>query len=99
MRFRLSGTSGERDVQIEWSDGELHGPSEVVERVRARAEGLEGAPVGPPEGGTQPYSTSEHLANPHSARVLIERELDGGRSELEVLEGEFPPAPRFRDRL
>lgn len=98
VEFVIRGTfSGER-VEITWSDGRLRGPHEVVDAVRHLASEREGEAISP-AGTTQPYSVHNHLMDPHSARVLVERALDDDPvPELEVTSGRFPPPPPYRDR-
>ena len=98
VEFVIQGRfSGER-VEITWSDGGLKGPQEVVDAVHLLASEYEGEAIAP-AGTTQPYSVRNHLMDPHSARVLIERVLDDDPvPELDVTSGQFPPPPPYRDR-
>jgi hypothetical protein len=64
------------------------------------AERLDGTPISARDADDQVYSTTDHLLNPHSAREIMRRSFDPtSRTELKVLEGGFPPAPRYRSRL
>ena len=96
----MRGEHNTFQVSITWEEGELEGPEDLVEAVTASARRLEGQPVKARDADDQIYSTDNHLLNPHSARELIRGELDrGGPFEIEVLEGTFPPAPRYRTRV
>jgi hypothetical protein len=100
MKFSVSGTHNTFEVTVYWRDGRLDGPEELVRAIQTEAERLEGTPISARDADDQVYSKTDHLLNPHSAREIIRRSFDPtSRTELEVLEGEFPPAPRFRSRL
>jgi hypothetical protein len=87
-------------VSVTWDDGRLEGPDDLVAAVAREAERMDGEPIVARDTDHQVFSTSDHLRNPHSARELIRSQLDPASPfDLEVLEGEFPPAPRYRTRL
>jgi hypothetical protein len=100
MKFRIKGEHSTFTASIVWEDGRLEGPEDLVAAVEREAQRLEGEPMVARDADHQVYSTTNHLLNPHSARELIRSQLDPSSPfELEVLEGEFPPAPRYRTRL
>jgi hypothetical protein len=100
MKFRVKGEHNTFRVSVIWHEGKLEGPPDFVAAIEAEAERLEGQPVTARETDQQIYSSGDHLQNPHSAREIIRSRLDPNSPfELEVLEGEFPPAPRYRTRL
>jgi hypothetical protein len=100
MKFKVTGEHNTYRVSIAWDEGKLDGPDDLIKAVEAAAERREGQPIYAREADKQIYSTTDHLLNPHSARELIRDELDPNSPfELEVIEGQFPPAPRFRVRV
>lgn len=100
MKFKITGEHNTYRVSITWDEGKLDGPRDLIAAVEAAAERLEAKPIYAREADRQVYSTTDHLLNPHSARELIRGELDPNRPvDLEVLDGAFPPAPRFRVRV
>jgi hypothetical protein len=100
MRFKVTCEHNTFRVSITWDEGRLEGPDDLIAAVQAAAERLEGRPIHARETDNQVYSMTDHLLNPHSARELIRGELDPTSPfELEVLDGHFPPAPRFRVRV
>jgi hypothetical protein len=100
MKFSISGTHNTFEATVVWRDGRLEGPQELVAAIEAEAERLEGTPISARDADDQVYSTTDHLLNPHSAREIIRTSFDPtSRTDLQVLEGEFPPAPRYRSRL
>jgi hypothetical protein len=100
MKFSLTGTHNTFDATVVWHDGKLEGPDDLVHAIEREAHRLEGEPVHANDADDVVYSTADHLLNPHSAREIIRSQFDPTSSpRLEVLEGAFPPAPRFRTRL
>jgi hypothetical protein len=100
MKFSVSGTHNTFEATIVWRDGRLEGPEDLVRAIEAEARRLQGTPISARDADDQVYSRTDHLLNPHSAREIIRMSFDPtSRTELEILEGEFPPAPRFRSRL
>lgn len=100
MKFKVTGEYNTFRVSITWDEGKLEGPEDLTSAVEAAAARLHGRPIYAREADRQIYSTTDHLLNPHSTRELIREELDPDSPfELEVLDGHFPPAPRFRVRV
>ena len=100
MKFRISGTHNTFEATVVWSDGRLEGPEDLLSAIETEAQRLEGTPISARDADDQVYSRTDHLLNPHSAREIMRRAFDPtSRTELEVLDGEFPPAPRYRSRL
>lgn len=100
MKFKVTGEHNTFRVSITWDEGKLEGPNDLIAAVQAAASRLEGQPIYAREADRQIYSTTDHLLNPHSTRELIREQLDPNSPfELEVLDGDFPPAPRFRVRV
>jgi hypothetical protein len=100
MKFSIAGTHNTFEARVVWHNGRLEGPDDLVAAIEAEARRLEGTPIPAPDADDQVYSTTDHLLNPHSAREIIETRFDPtSRIDLEVIEGEFPPAPRYRSRL
>lgn len=100
MKFSVSGTHNTFAATVVWCDGRLEGPGDLVSVIEAEARRLEGTPISARDADDQIYSKTDHLLNPHSAREIMRTAFDPtSRTELEVLEGEFPPAPRYRSRL
>ena len=100
MKFSISGTHNTFEATVVWCDGRLQGPKDLVAAIEVQARRLEGTPISARDADDQIYSRTDHLLNPHSAREIIRSAFDPtSRIELEVLEGEFPPAPRYRSRL
>jgi hypothetical protein len=100
VKFLVKGQHNTFSVTVTWDEGRLEGSDALVEAVTKEAGRLEGQPIKARDADDQVYSTEDHLLNPHSARELIRAVLDPNSPfELEVLEGEFPPAPRYRTRL
>jgi hypothetical protein len=99
MKFRVRGEHNTFRATITWDDGRLDGSDELVAAVEKEAQRLEGQPIASRNADQQTYSSTDHLSNPHSARELIRSQLDPSSPfELEVLDGEFPPAPRYSTR-
>lgn len=85
--FTVTGKLGAHDVSVTWDDGHLTGDPSAVRIVEMLASRYEGLPVGRfPE----PTTTQRHLANPFSARTLIEAALT---SRVDV-SGDVPTLPR-----
>jgi hypothetical protein len=100
VKFSLSGSHNTFDATIVWKDGRLSGPDDLVAAVESEARRLEGTPIHAPDADDVVYSTGDHLQNPHAAREIIRRQFDPtSNPKLEILEGTFPPAPRYRTRL
>jgi hypothetical protein len=100
VKFRVKGEHNTFRVTVTWEDGRLEGSDDLVAAVERRAQQLEGKPMIARDADHQTYSSNDHLQNPHSARELIRSQLDPSSPfELEVVDGEFPPAPRYRTRL
>jgi hypothetical protein len=100
VKFRVNGEHNTFRASITWDEGRLHGPEDLVAAVEREAKRLEGKPIVARDTDHQIFSTTDHLMNPHSARELIRSQLDPSSPfDLEVVEGEFPPAPRYRTRL
>jgi len=100
MKFKVRGEYNTFGATVSWDDGRLDGPDDLVAAITREAERLEGQPIKARDADDQVYSTTDHLSNPHSTRELIRSVLDPTSSfELEVVEGEFPPAPRYRTRI
>jgi hypothetical protein len=100
MKFQVKGEHNTFRATITWEDGRLEGPEDLVAAVEREARRLDGKPIVARDADHQTFSTTDHLQNPHSARELIRSQLDPSSPfELEVLDGEFPPAPRYRTRL
>jgi hypothetical protein len=100
MKFSLAGTHNTFEATVVWNEGRLEGPEDLLAAVKREAERLEGTPIHAPDADEVVYSTTDHLLNPHSAREIIRRQFDPtSHPVLEVLDGEFPPAPRYRTRL
>jgi hypothetical protein len=100
MRFRITGDFNTFRTSITWEDGRLEGPEEIVQAVVDEATRREGEALIAPDADDQPYSTTRHLRDPHSARELIRGQLDPNSDfELEVLDGDFPPRPGYRSRI
>jgi hypothetical protein len=100
MKFQVKGEYNTFSVTVSWDDGRLDGPDDLVAALTREAERLEGQPIKARDADDQIYSTHDHLLNPHSTRELIRSLLDSTRPfELEIVEGDFPPAPRYRTRI
>lgn len=100
MKFRMSGTHNTFEASVVWHEGHLEGPGDLVAAIEAEGQRLEGRPIFARDADDQVYSTTDHILNPHSAREIMRRSFDPTSTpKLEVLEGEFPPAPRYRSRL
>jgi hypothetical protein len=100
MKFQVKGEYNTFSVTVSWDDGRLDGPDDLVAALTREAERLEGQPIKARDADDQIYSTHDHLLNPHSTRELIRSLLDPNRPfELEIVEGDFPPAPRYRTRI
>jgi hypothetical protein len=100
MRFQVKGEYKTFSVRVSWDDGRLDGPDDLVAAITREAERLEGQPVKARDADDQIYSIHDHLFNPHSTRELIRSLLDPTSPfELEIIEGDFPPAPRYRTRI
>jgi hypothetical protein len=100
MKFRVKGEHNTFRASVVWDEGRLDGPDDLLAAIEREAARLEGQPMVAQGTDRQVYSTTDHLLNPHSAREIIRSCLDPNAAiELEVLEGEFPPAPRYRTRL
>jgi hypothetical protein len=100
MKFQVKGEYNTFRVTVSWDDGRLDGPDDLVAAITKEAERLEGQPIKARDADDQIYSTHDHLLNPHSTRELIRSLLDPTRPfELEIVEGDFPPAPRYRTRI
>lgn len=100
MKFRVRGEHNTFRVSIVWNEGRLEGPEDLVAAVEKEAQLLDGKPIVARDTDHQVFSSTDHLLNPHSARELIRSQLDPTSPfDLEVLEGQFPPAPRYRTRL
>ena len=99
MKFRVKGEHNTFKAVVVWDEGRLEGPEDLVAAVEREAARLEGRPIAARDTDQQVFSSNDHLQNPHSARELIRSQLDPNSPyELEVIEGEFPPAPRYRTR-
>lgn len=70
MRFHLTGVLKEsnRAESLTWENGQVKGPSDLIQEVLALARLYEGRELGPVEG---PYTYSEHLRDPNSAALLM----------------------------
>jgi LmbE family N-acetylglucosaminyl deacetylase len=100
MKFTITGDFNTFRASVTWEDGHLEGPEDVVAAIDRRARELEGKMVMAPDADDQPYSTADHLSDPHSARELIKSQLDPGSAfDLVVHEGELPLRPGYRSRI
>lgn len=65
----MQGNRPARAVTLTWTDGVVSGDdAELVAQVQRLATDFEGALLGPPNG---PYTTTQHLASPYTARMLM----------------------------
>jgi hypothetical protein len=100
MKFRIKGEHNTFRASVTWEEGRLEGPEALVSAILSEARRLEGEDVKAHDADDQTYTRNHHLLDPHSAREIIRSLLDPNTPiELEVLEGEFPPAPRYRTRV
>lgn len=70
---------------VSWDRGRLDGDPDLVARVEAAAQDLEGSKVGPHEG---PYTFDNHLASDLSALIIMAQVLPGA-----TFTGEVPERP------
>jgi hypothetical protein len=100
VRFEIKGEYNTFSVTVSWDEGRLDGPDDLVAAITKEAERLEGQAIRARDADDQVYSTNDHLLNPHSTRELIRSVLDPNSPfDLHVVDGEFPPAPRYRTRI
>ncbi len=89
MACTIRGISSGEEVELTWRDGVIFGHEGRKELLEAKAEGLEGFPVGRGPGGW-PVSEADHLQHPYAAYTLM---LWGIFQEVLAEEGEIPEAP------
>lgn len=82
--FSLTGMRNGQTVTVTWTDGRLSGDHDTVAWVEFLAEELDGTMQGPLGG---PYTTTDHLASPYTARALM-RSVFSGKP---VFSGALPP--------
>jgi hypothetical protein len=85
IRGFLREPNAPRDpVRITWDSGVLIGDTATVRLAQSHAAGLEGLPVGPPDG---PTTETQHLMSPVSAVIIL---ADLFLAESITLEGDVP---------
>ena len=91
MEFTVRGESFGEEVELTWRDGEISGHEGRKKLLEAKAEGLEGFPVGRGPGGW-PVSEADHLKEPYAAYTLMRW---GIFQEVIAEEGEIPDPPKL----
>ncbi|GAA4711089.1 hypothetical protein GCM10023228_15960 [Brevibacillus fulvus] len=88
MKYTAKGKYHGRPAAIIWQDGKLIAPTaddlSLVQMVKAEAAAQEGHSVGV----IGQYTTTNHLADPLSALVIIQSVMDS----IDSLEGDVPQA-------